>query len=49
MDGRLEEKKIHEETSMTQKNIQSDLDHDQAKKQTDETMTKMLSDINQIN
>ena len=49
LDGRLVEKKIHEETSMTQKNIQSYLDQDQAKKQTDEeAMTKMQSDINQI-
>ena len=47
LDGRLVEKKIHEETSMTQKNIQSYLYQDQAKKQTDEeTMTKMQSDIN---
>ena len=49
LDGRLVEKKIHEETSMTQKNIQSYLDQDQAKKQTDkEAMTKMQSDVNQI-
>ena len=49
LEERPVEKNLHEETSMTQKNNQSYLDQDQAKKQTDEeAMTKMQSDIKQI-